>query len=341
MPIQTVKTWRHVTTKQNQQVMKNVARLWKIGEQATSTQDILDALHPWGECKDLYFHNFIAHLFIVLGVFILIFGWMIDVYIPFALTFLVGMLCLFFAYLIYEPRSPIEEVIYFLEQRMIVLRYDLNFNRVPSFLPQSSNSLLVMSKLKQSFPLFSKGNATNEITQYIATTWEFEHKKYPVLLFHYYYINELPMSQFNKDQNKMQGIRKDQWGVFIFDMPRLGFAVTNQRHAFFEPYTQKWSTSDILVNENLRIFGHDQNQLARHISPMMTLKLSDFFQDYSGEVVFHFAEDMLCYMGNQNLFQQSQQKQQIRDISALRGHLRTFRMPEYEKFKRSMLNLIT
>ena len=341
MPIKTVETWLHLTTQKNQQVMRNVARLWNIGEKARDPQEILDALHPWGECKDLYFHNFIAHLFIVLGVFILIFGWMIDVYIPFALTFLVAMLCLFFAYLIYEPRSPIEEVMQFLEKRMLMLKYDLQFNRVPSFLPQSSNSLLVMSKLKQSFPLFSKGNAINEITQYIATTWEFEHKKYPVLLFHYYYINELPMSQFNKDQNKTQGIRKDQWGAFVFATPRLGFAASNQRHAFFEPYTQKWSTSDILVNENLNIFGHDQNQLARHISPMMTLKLSDFFQDYSGEVVFHFEEDMLCYMGDQNLLQHRQNIEKIRDVSQLRGHLRTLRMAEYERFQQHMLNLIS
>ncbi|RYL28418.1 hypothetical protein [Acinetobacter piscicola] len=341
MPIKTVETWLHLTTQKNQQVMRNVARLWNIGEKARAPQEILDALHPWGECKDLYFHNFIAHLFIILGVFILIFGWMIDVYIPFALTFLVAMLCLFFAYLIYEPRSPIEEVMQFLEKRMLMLKYDLQFNRVPSFLPQSSNSLLVMSKLKQSFPLFSKGNAINEITQYIATTWEFEHKKYPVLLFHYYYINELPMSQFNKDQNKKQGIRKDQWGAFVFATPRLGFAASNQRHAFFEPYTQKWSTSDILVNENLNIFGHDQNQLARHISPMMTLKLSDFFQDYSGEVVFHFEEDMLCYMGDQNLLQHRQNIEKIRDVSQLRGHLRTLRMAEYERFQQHMLNLIS
>lgn len=296
MPIQTVTTWLHVTTKKNKQVMRNVARLWEIGEKAQSTQDILDGLHPWGDCKALYFHNFIAYLLFILTVFILIFGWIIHAYFPFSLTVLGSMLCLFLAYLIYESRDPIDEVIHFLEQRMIMLRYDLQFNRVPSFLPQHSHAILVMSQLKQSFPLFSKGNASNEITQYIATTWEFENKKYPILLFHYYYINELPISQFNKNRNKMQGIRKDQWGAFVFGTPRLGFAASNQRHSFFEPYTQKWSTSDILVNQNLSIFGHDQQQLARQISPMMTLKLSDFFQQYSGDVIFHFQEDILCCM---------------------------------------------
>lgn len=50
---------------------------------------------------------------------------------------------------------------------------------------------------------------------------------------------------------------------------------------------------------------------------------------------------MLCYMGDQNLFRIARKKQSPQDISALRGHLRTLTMPEYEKFKQSMLNLIS
>lgn len=46
-------------------------------------------------------------------------------------------------------------------------------------------------------------------------------------------------------------------------------------------------------------------------------------------------------MGDQNLFRQVRKKQEIRDISVLRGHLRTLVMPEYEKFKQCMLNLMT
>jgi len=73
----------------------------------------------------------------------------------------------------------------------------------------------------------------------------------------------------------------------------------------------------------------------------MTLKLSDFFQHYTGNVVYHFDENMFCYMGDQDLFRTSRKRQSIHDISQLRGHLRTLTMPEYEKFKQCMLNLIS
>ena len=52
MPIDTVQHFMHVTTRKNKQVMHNVARLWTIGQQATSDQDILDALHPWNDNKE-------------------------------------------------------------------------------------------------------------------------------------------------------------------------------------------------------------------------------------------------------------------------------------------------
>lgn len=341
MPIEIVERWLHLTTQKNQQVMHNVARLWEIGQKAKSPQDILDGLHPWGDCKDLYFHNFIAQICFMVGVLILIFGWIIHAYIAFALTFCIGVLCLFIAYLIYEPSQPVDEVIGFLEHRMIELKYDFKNNQIPEYLPQYSHSTLVISKLKQAFPLFSKGNASNEITQYISTTWQIENKKLPVLLFHYRYISELSISHLNGEQNKIKSTYKNQWGAFIFGIEPLGVAANNRHGSFFEPYTKKWSTSDIFLNENVSIFGYDQQQLARIISPMLTLKLSDFFQNYSGEVIFHFEEKMLCYMGDQNLLARRQQKQKIRDTSHLRGHLRTLRMPEYELFKQQMTSLIS
>ena len=39
--------------------MHNVARLWDISRQAHTPQDILDALHPWGENNNLVLNNFL------------------------------------------------------------------------------------------------------------------------------------------------------------------------------------------------------------------------------------------------------------------------------------------
>lgn len=73
-------------------------------------------------------------------------------------------------------------------------------------------------------------------------------------------------------------------------MPPLGFAASNKHDQFVYPYHQKWQSSDILVNQKINIFGYEQHQLARTISPSQTLKLSDFFEDYNGDLIYHFKK---------------------------------------------------
>ena len=341
MPIDTVQYFIHVTTRKNKQVMHNVARLWTIGQQAKSDQDILDALHPWNDNKELYFYNNLPRLLFISGVLTCLFGWVIHHYIPFILSFITGALCCFLAYLIYESDEPINEVIAFLEERIMLLRYDLHFNKMPGHITTTSNSILVMSKLRQAFPLFSQGNASNEIVQFAATTWHYDGTEHQVLIFHYHYVDELSIHGVDLKKQKIKDIHTDQWGVFIFQMPPLGFAASNKHDQFVYPYHQKWQSSDILVNQKINIFGYEQHQLARTISPSQTLKLSDFFEDYNGDLIYHFQENIFCYCGDQNLLRVSHRKREIRDISTLRGHLRTLTMPEYEKFKQSMLKFIS
>ena len=343
MPINTVERLVHIRTKRNQQVMRNIARLWDIGHQAQSAQEILDGLHPWGEVKDLFFHNILPRLLFAIGIITIIFGCLMQHYLPlsFLTSLLAGLFCCFWAYLIYEQSDPIDDVIQFLEQRIMLLRYDLHFNQTPRHIAATTNTLLVMSRLKQNFPLFSQGNMSNEIRQFASTTWQDGAQQHHVMLFQYHYVDEFSLPNSKGEKHKIQEIHKDQWGAFIFQMPALGFAASNKHGTFIAPYTQPWKTADILINQKLNIFGCDQHQLARTITPSITLKLNDFFQQYRGDVVYHFEEKILCYMGDQNLFYIPRKKQNIQDISQLRGHLRTLTMPEYEKFKQSMLNLIS
>lgn len=65
-----------------------------------------------------------------------------------------------------------------------------------------------------------------------------------------------------------------------------------------------------------------------------------FFQHFSGDLIYHHEEQILCYLGEQDLFQATSKRSKIRDIPALRGHLRTMTMQQYEKFQEFMLNLI-
>lgn len=271
----------------------------------------------------------------------LVFGYFLHPHVQYIFSLFAAFLTGFLAYLLYEPEEPLTQVITYLEQRMTVLRYGLQFQQLPAYLPIQAQPLLVISKLKQFFPLFNRGTESNEITQYASTTWHDGTTEHQVLLFQYHYVNELPIFQEeNSNQKIAKEIHKDLWGAFIFQIPISGIAVSNKRSRFFEPYTSSWQSSDILINQELNIFGLDQHQLAKEISPSLTLKLNDFFQHFTGDLIYHHQEQILCYVGEQNLFQTASKRSDIDDISALRGHLRTMTMPQYHKFQQLMLNLI-
>lgn len=342
MPIHTVQEALHIRRKKNAQVFRNIARLWEIGQKSQSDQELLDALHPWREDHGLRFFNVLPYLLAITSMSTLIFGYFLHPHIQFIWSFLGAFLTGFLAYLLYEPKEPLTQVINYLEQRMTVLRYGLQFQQLPTYLPIQAQPLLVISRLKQYFPLFNRGTESNEITQYASTTWHDGTTEHQVLLFQYHYVSELPIFQEeNSNQKIAKEIHKDLWGAFIFQMPASGIAVSNKRSRFFEPYTSSWQSSDILINQELNIFGVDQHQLAKEISPSLTLKLHDFFQHFTGDLIYHHEEQILCYLGEQNLFQTASKRSEIHDISALRGHLRTMTMPQYQKFQQLMLNLIS
>lgn len=303
---------------------------------------MLDALHPWRDDHSLCFFNVLPFILGIVSVCTLVFGYFFHPHIQYIFSLLAAFLTGFLAYLLYEPKEPLTQVITYLEQRMTVLRYGLQFQQLPAYLPIQAQPLLVISRLKQFFPLFNRGTESNEITQYASTTWHDGTTEHQVLLFQYHYVSELPIFQEeNSNQKIAKEIHKDLWGAFIFQMPASGIAVSNKRSRFFEPYTSSWQSSDILINQELNIFGVDQHQLAKEISPSLTLKLHDFFQHFTGDLIYHHEEQILCYLGEQNLFQTASKRSEIHDISALRGHLRTMTMPQYQKFQQLMLNLIS
>ena len=342
MPIDTVQEALHIRRKKNAQVFRNIARLWEIGQKSHNDQELLDALHPWREDHGLRFFNVLPYLLAITSISTLIFGYFFHPHIQYIFSLLAAFLTGFLAYLLYEPKEPLTQVITYLEQRMTVLRYGLQFQQLPAYLPIQAQPLLVISRLKQFFPLFNRGTESNEITQYASTTWHDGTTEHQVLLFQYHYVSELPIFQEeNSNQKIAKEIHKDLWGAFVFQMPASGIAVSNKRSRFFEPYTSSWQSSDILINQELNIFGVDQHQLAKEISPSLTLKLHDFFQHFTGDLIYHHEEQILCYLGEQNLFQTASKRSEIHDISALRGHLRTMTMPQYQKFQQLMLNLIS
>ncbi len=344
MPINTVQRLLHLRTQKNQQILQSVARLWDIGRHAKTAQEILDGLHPWGKHNELKFYNTLPKFLVVLGIACIILGWFVHPYLPYMLSALFGAGCCFLAFLIYESHDSIEEVIDYLEQRMMLLKFDLHFQCMPNIFTKTSNSTLILSQLKQLFPLFQQGSVSNDIDLYASTTWtDSVGISHPVMVFQYHFVSDFKVPTVEGKLQKIKEIHQDLWGAFVFQTPALAFAASDTRKTFFHPYHFKWQSSDILLNQKIHLFGDSQQQLAKNISPSMTLKLADFFDENSGELISHFQENITFFIGENNLLRRSNKKQadDIRTISELRGYLRTLDMPAYQQFQQSMLKFLS
>lgn len=99
---------------------------------------------------------------------------------------------------------------------MTALRYGLKFQQLPAYLPIQAQPILVLSKLKQHFPLFNRGNEANEITEFASVTWNDGITDHQVLLFKYHYVNNLPILQDqNSDKNSKKRFIKT-YGALLF-----------------------------------------------------------------------------------------------------------------------------
>lgn len=333
MPIASVQRAFHIRRRKNAHVFRNIARLWDIGEKAETQQQILDQLHPWGDTPTLRFDNGLPKFLMFMGVisFLLMFA------LPrFGLPFALGLFCtiglFFLAFILYETDDAIEEVIRYLEEKSIETRYHLKFGRIPEHLPLGMSSTLLINQLKNSFPLFNKGSSSNQIPWYAsANISDDENQQYPAFIFQYSYIEETHIRDADGDKVTIRRTEKNQWGVFIFETQLRGLAVSNLRRDIGFPYEVRWNSSDIQINQQLQIYGIDQLQLVKTLNPALLLRLSDFFKSRKGELIFHSHQNMLCFLGDANLFEVSSKTREIQDISSLRGHLRTFRLKHYEQ----------
>lgn len=343
MPIDTVQRLIHIRTRKNQKVMRNLDRLWDISRQAESAQDILDALHPWGDYNGLRFYNVLPKSCIALGVFSLVLGGLILSFFPFSLMILISLLWFALAYLSYESQDPIDAVIDHLELIMKLFKYDLHLQKMPAHVLKAHNPTLILTQLKQMFPLFDQGNVSNHITHYASTQWSNpDQPAYSILLFKYVYVNEISVRDSDNNKYNLKKTAKELSGAFIFGTAALGYAASNRRSRMPAPYVHYWKTSDIELNQQLKIYGYDQYQIAKSMSPRMTVKLSELFQQHQGDLIHHHTEQVMCFVGQESIFSTTSQRnrEKIDNISDLRGYLRTLSMPNYEKFKQSMLNFL-
>ena len=341
MPINRVKHSLHLQAKTNRRVSHNIARLWEIGAQAHSQQDILDALHPWQAPIRLKFSNHLAFFLAAIAIYFVVLIIINPANIWAQSSLFIGVFILFWAYIAYEEQKPITEVIQYLEQQTIAKKYQLALHQQPRHVSIPLQPLLMIAHLKQLFPVFNQGSLANDLPYYASTVWRDEHgTQHQVMVFQYRYVNEVRMRDKNGQSIKVKEVHKDLWGVFVFDVDIQGLAVTTAHKSFHAPYTQPWQTSDIQINQKLNIFGSDEMNTAKLLSPAFVLKLADFFAQRQGDLIFHPSRHILCFLGSADLFKISSRAKNIEDISALRGHLRTFKLPYLESLQRDLTQFL-
>ena len=254
------------------------------------------------------------------------------------LALISGLLMIFWAYISYEDKQPIDDVIEFLEQQSINKKYQLALHQQPQHISVPLQPVLFIAHLKRLFPVFNQGTISNDLPYYASTIWEDEDgQQHQVMVFQYHYVNEMLVRDKNGDDVRVKEIHKDLWGVFVFDVETQGLAITTANKDFYYPYRFPWHTSDIQTNQKLNIFGSDEMQTAKLLSPAFVLRLADFFAQRQGDLMFHPSSHTLCFLGPANLFKISTQAKNIQDISALRGHLRTFKLPYLESLQRDLI----
>ncbi|MCP0910988.1 MULTISPECIES: hypothetical protein [Acinetobacter] len=341
MPIESVQQSIHIRRKKNAVVFQNIARLWDLGRQAKSHQDLLDGLHPWNGPITLKFENNLPLALAGIGLLLIVSIFIAPENIWIQSGVFLGGLLLFWAYLCYEQQQPLDEVIGFLEDVALAKKYQLAFQQQPQHISIPLNPLHFIGHLKRLFPLFNQGSLSNEITRYASTVWEDENgQQHQVLLFQYHYIDEVQVRNKQGQPVKLMQVHKDLWGVFVFDIQIQGLAVTTSRRKFYYPYSHPWHSSDIRTNQRLSFYGSDPMQTAKLLSPGFVLRLADFFAQRQGDLLFHPENRMLCYLGPHDLFQVSSKHRHINDISTLRGHLRTFKLRQLEQLQHDLVQFL-
>ena len=341
MPLDTVQHSIHIRRKKNERVFQNIARLWEIGRQAQTQQEILDHLHPWNAPIVLKFENVLPLLLAAVGLFFMLLIFILPSNIWLQLGLVSGLFMIFWAYISYEDKKPIDDVIAYLEQQTIAKKYQLAFLQQPQHISVPLQPVLFIAHLKRLFPVFNQGTLSNDIPYYASTVWaDEEGKQHQVMVFQYHFVNEVRVRDKDGNDVKVKEVHKDLWGVFIFDVEIQGLAITTARKNFYYPYSFPWHTSDIQTNEKLNIFGSDEMQTAKLLSPAFVLKLADFFAQRQGDLMFHPTSHTLCFLGPADLFKISTQAKKIQDISVLRGHLRTFKLPYLESLQRDLTHFL-
>lgn len=325
----------------NNKVAYNLEKLREISATSQNKQAILDALHPWRVSPNLRYHNTWSFLLLAACIVNVVLTTLYFSHYPLIVTVVwIGAIFIAcFAYFSIEKQSEVDTEIAKLETQVFQYQYQVNFARFPSFNTQAGmNPNYMLARVRQGFACLNQGNAGNEIVDFASTTWQVQGHDFPVLLFQYVATTEVAMTNGKGEQITKQ-IEKHYWGACVFDMPALAFYVSNekQKHA---RYPVEWRSSDAQFNRDFQLYGQQEFELAKNLTPSRILTLAHQLENMRGTLMFHDEMQAFCYISSQNIFQTRSCAKTIQNISQLRGHLRTLKAPHYERMQANLAAVI-
>ena len=331
----------HFHQRMNKKVSHNLDRLNALIAKNPSKAEILDTLHPWRTSILLKYNNTFAVLQFVIGFLLFFMGvfWMFSLGGWAILLWLIGLGLCTYAYFSFEQQSEIDSIIGELSGQVFQDQYQVKFNQFPTIDKSFNNPTRLLTLVKNGFDCLNEGNFSNSIETIAATQWDVNGHLYPVLLFHYKFIDE-SIVRDPKNQTQRKQTTSHRWGACVFDMPALAFVVSGTE-TNYPRYPRRWTPSDIQFNQKYKIKGQQELELARNLTPPRILALATNLDALRGSIMFHDQMNAFCYLSQQNIFSTQAPAKKITDISMLRGYLRTLKAPHYEKVKTHLSDIIT
>ena len=341
MPIEHLQQRWHFHRRMNKRVWNNINRLRMIALSSTSKQHILDAMHPWRVSISLKYNNTLSYLLLGVGILLMILPtiYLYQSGITLLIFWLMGIAAMVYGYLSIDQQREVDDVIKLLSDAVYQFQYDVRLNEFPVIAQNTSmNPTYMLMKIKQGFPGFNQGNASNEFRTFAATTWQIDGHDYPILLIHYVAIDEVAMRDAKGNEYRKQ-IETHRYGACVFHMPALALVVSRDK-VDYERYPIRWSSSDIQVNQHYHIYGQQEFELAKNLTPSRILALANHLNHMKGSLIFHEEMQVCCYLSTPSIFLCKPPNKAISDVSQLRGYLRTLQAPHYEQMQQSLTAII-
>lgn len=194
-----------------------------------------------------------------------------------------------------------------------------------------------LKQLVQMFPFFSLGNYSNSIDHVAATVVVVDNLIYPMTLFHYHYIEEVETTdKRGKRQQIFQHGHK--YGVFVAGMPVKGVSISS--HQKISARLQYLWTIELPSDESYQITANQDIQLSKQVKPKQLVTIRQLLAPYHGDFYIHPEHDLLCWIFDQNIFDQQPVAYPPNTVAELVNLLQRVTMPEYSRFRQHLIAIL-